>query len=420
MSSKRRHSPKTSTPQDSSPQEEIFDEQRIMSEPSPEPKPIARQPSFEVDRIGDILRRVREHRGEDLESISDYLRIRPAYLIALENSRYEDLPADAYVIGFLRTYALYLGLDGKGAIDQYRREMAGRRRKPQLTMPQPMAEGRAPTIAVLVGAAIAALLVYGIWYGLSSPDPEAHNKAIPLPVTTTEKEPPKPAATEAAPQATESTLPAQTATSDGIALTVPVTAVPTTATTEGKTTAPATQDAPEAKAPPQETKPEPAKDNKETKPVGKEPKAELPAKDKVEATTKAKPEPAETIRKDIVAVPVAAPAPAPTPAPAATVSSDKTNKSHLTIKADKESWVLVTDSKGNTVYEKTLKPGESYSVPSNKGLRLTTGNASGMTFNLDGTNLPKMNSSDAIVRAIPLDPDKLKSRLTDSDPATDD
>lgn len=396
MSSKRRSSSTASEAQDHLLSAEEAALSQPIAEPSPEPRPIARQQTYDVDRIGDILRRVREHRGEELESISDYLRIRPSYLIALENSRYEDLPADAYVIGFLRTYALYLGLDGKGAIDQYRREMAGRRKKPQLTMPQPMPEGRAPTITVMIGAAMAALLVYGIWYGLSSPSPVQREKPVPL--TSVQEAPAQDTAAESpAIQMNATSLPAQTATSDGISLAIPVSAVPTTTT--------ATED----KAQPPQSEPAKTATDTENKDQ-KDEKAIKEKEQKTEATTKDK----TADKNKIEAVPLPA-EPRDAAKKEATTTYGEKGKSRLSITADKESWVLVTDSKGNTVFEKTLKPGESYNVPSGKGLKLTTGNVSGMTFNLDGTSLPKMNSSDAIVRAVPLDPDKLKSRLTDSD-----
>ena len=119
------------------------------------------------ERVGDILRRERERRGGDLQQIAEHLCIRPSFLMALENSRYESFPADAYVIGFLRSYAEYLGLNGKQAIDFYRREMAGRRKKPALVMPVPLSEGRAPSAIVLAGGALAALLIYILWYSLS-------------------------------------------------------------------------------------------------------------------------------------------------------------------------------------------------------------------------------------------------------------
>ncbi|MDR3448422.1 MAG: helix-turn-helix domain-containing protein, partial [Alphaproteobacteria bacterium] len=136
-----------------------------------------------TERIGDILRTARLERNDDLYQIAEYLCIKPAFLVALENSRYDEFPADAYVIGFLRTYASFLGVDGKEAVDRYRYEMAGRRKKPVLAMPVPMSEGRTPSALILVGATIAALLIYALWYGISSANRTDVNAPPPLPVS---------------------------------------------------------------------------------------------------------------------------------------------------------------------------------------------------------------------------------------------
>lgn len=134
-----------------------------------------------TERLGDLLRRERERRGDQLEYIAEYLRIRPSFLRALENSRYEEFPADAYVIGFLRSYAEFLGLNGKDAIDYYRHEMAGRRRKPTLAMPTPLSEGRSPTVPIMIAAVIAVLLIYIIWYSNSGSDRATVSVPQPVP-----------------------------------------------------------------------------------------------------------------------------------------------------------------------------------------------------------------------------------------------
>ena len=383
MSSKRRHSSKHG-PQGSGIQPAAPESMAPAPSPTPPPPP---RPAHDADRIGDILRRVREHRGEDIESISNDLRIRPNYLVALENSRYQDLPADAYVIGFLRTYAVYLGLDGRGAIEQYRREMAGRRHKPQLSMPQPMSEGRAPTAAVLIAAAVAALLVYALWYALSTPNsadmaatptrletlPETAKTLVPVETTT-------PAPVDGA----VPVVPAQPSDANA-GVGIPVSA-PAPATTEIKAEPPKEVD---AASPPKD-----AKENKESK--------DLKEKEKIKAPEK--------------------PAEPPTPQtqgtqePAALKAETfgETGKARLRITAKEESWVLITDNKGLTVFDRTLKAGESYNVPSSKGLNLTTGNASGISFTLDGGELPKLGASGRVVRALSLDPEKLKARLNAS------
>lgn len=134
-----------------------------------------------LERIGDTLRKARETRGDDLQQIADYLCIRRNYLEALEESRYEEFPADAYVIGFLRSYANLLGLDGRQAIDRYRGEMAGRRRKPALMMPTPMTEGRTPSVIIMIATSIVAFLIYMTWYGLSTSDRTSITTPPPLP-----------------------------------------------------------------------------------------------------------------------------------------------------------------------------------------------------------------------------------------------
>ena len=58
-------------------------------------------------------------RGVDFAQAEVAMKIRGKYLRALEDERFELLPAQAYVKGFLRTYAEYLGLDGALYVDEY-------------------------------------------------------------------------------------------------------------------------------------------------------------------------------------------------------------------------------------------------------------------------------------------------------------
>jgi hypothetical protein len=80
--------------------------------------------------IGAMLRRRREEVGQDLATISAVTHIRPIYLKAIEEGRRKDLPGTAYMIGYIRTYADYLGFDGNRLITDYHAELAGQRRAP--------------------------------------------------------------------------------------------------------------------------------------------------------------------------------------------------------------------------------------------------------------------------------------------------
>jgi cytoskeleton protein RodZ len=194
------------------------------------------EPRLPLERIGDILRTERQRRGDDLDQIAEYLCIRRNFLAALESNRYDELPADAYVIGFLRSYAEILGLDGKNAIDRYRHEMAGRRKKPALSIPTPITEGRAPSAVIMSAAAIVALLIYAIWYGLSTSDRAAVTVAPALPTA---------AIAETAPEPTSHTTTDTLSNSTATATATPV--PPIAATTQ---LSPATPAAPAATAPP--------------------------------------------------------------------------------------------------------------------------------------------------------------------------
>jgi len=74
--------------------------------------------------IGGSLREARLKRGLTPAEVQKAIRIRDRYLQALEEERWELLPGDAYVKGFLRTYADYLGLDGNLYIDEYNNRFA--------------------------------------------------------------------------------------------------------------------------------------------------------------------------------------------------------------------------------------------------------------------------------------------------------
>ncbi len=61
--------------------------------------------------LGQMLARARQARGLTLEDAERDTRIARNYLRALEEERFERLPAPVYARGFLRSYSQYLGLD---------------------------------------------------------------------------------------------------------------------------------------------------------------------------------------------------------------------------------------------------------------------------------------------------------------------
>lgn len=70
--------------------------------------------------IGDQLRTAREARGLSIEYIADETNIAKRYLTALENEDFSVFPGEPYIIGFLRNYAEYLGLESAALIQAFR------------------------------------------------------------------------------------------------------------------------------------------------------------------------------------------------------------------------------------------------------------------------------------------------------------
>jgi hypothetical protein len=77
-----------------------------------------------VFEIGSSLRTAREHRQLPLSDVERATNIRSKYLAALEEEQFDVLPGTAYVKGFLRTYADFLGLDGATFVDEFNERFA--------------------------------------------------------------------------------------------------------------------------------------------------------------------------------------------------------------------------------------------------------------------------------------------------------
>src|SRR5689334_16452081 len=75
--------------------------------------------------VSDMLRSKRMSLGYELNEIAVALRIRLAYLEAIEQGRFKDLPGATYAHGFLRTYAEHLGLDPQLVLRRFKEETSG-------------------------------------------------------------------------------------------------------------------------------------------------------------------------------------------------------------------------------------------------------------------------------------------------------
>jgi cytoskeleton protein RodZ len=78
-------------------------------------------------KIGTVLCKARTERGIELSDAERATKIRVKFLRAMEEDRWDALPAPAYARGFLDIYARYLGLDHQALLDQYRKSVEGER-----------------------------------------------------------------------------------------------------------------------------------------------------------------------------------------------------------------------------------------------------------------------------------------------------
>ena len=119
--------------------------------------------------IGSSLRDARTRQGLDFPELEERTKIRPKYLRALEDERFDVLPAPTYVRGFLRSYAEALGLEGQPFVDEYTTRFAVDEEAPVRArrVPPPRRDrvGRESRIAVFALLAIAVLtaLVIAAW-----------------------------------------------------------------------------------------------------------------------------------------------------------------------------------------------------------------------------------------------------------------
>jgi len=72
--------------------------------------------------LGEKLKKLRADKRISLGEISRVTRIQTTYLESLEEGDYDNLPADVYVKGFLRSYADFMGVDERALVKLYEKE----------------------------------------------------------------------------------------------------------------------------------------------------------------------------------------------------------------------------------------------------------------------------------------------------------
>lgn len=348
--------------------------------------------------VGDELRIRREQAGQTTHEVAEAVRIQRRYLEALEGGRLEDLPGTVYALGFLRTYAEYLGLDGDEFVTRYKEETEGNRRTPDYVLPEPIGEAKVPTAAIVIVAIVVALGAYVAWYSLRPQEAEITG-AMPevSGQLATVAEEPVPAQT---PVASEPPVVAATPTPAPEPQPAPEPPAEAAASPEAPAVAPNV----DAETPPPETAPaaaavveEPAAPTEPEAPPAAA-AAETPAAEQVATVTP--PETLETVAPSAPAVDEA-------PYVPQAFGAENTN-ARIVITAADDAWIEISDPDGNRLLSRTLRAGDSYRVPDREGLVFVTGNAGGLNIAVDGQPAPAIGGIGIVRKNVKLDPELLK------------
>lgn len=415
--------------------------------------------------VGAQLREVRRERGEDLDEIAEYLRIRPVYLHGIERGDMSVMPGRTYALGFLRTYADYLGFDGEDLIEQIKSTVDDLTGKTRFHIRAPLHESRLPKMPLLVLSFAMLAGIYAGWTWLNrddgsrfdqlpplpeqvepvpdpagpspEPTPEPRQTPAQTPEAPPRQEPPERAdgqatAEPAAPpdEADASPEPGDDASATDQAAAPPGPAQP--ATGEGAVGSLA-ELSPEA-GPDRATSPSrPAGDGRPAA-GGAEPSAQ-PRGDEVGELIAELEDPAEAAGDDVAAAgrvgsealdPAAedttsGAAPEQAAAAVETVleaaeAGDATV--HETVNADArvilralgQSWMQIRSTSGDYLRTRTLEAGDSFFVPNRNDLVLWTGNAGAIEFLVDGERIAPLGPEGQVIRDVPLEPSALLER----------
>lgn len=133
---------------------------------------------------GAVLQQARESKSLSLESVANVLRISRAKLQALEADQYADMPAEAFVRGYIRAYCKLVDLDEAVLIDRYEEYLAANREVSQLVEP-PQLTPVHMLMPILTRFWFVPVLLLAIVVGwmVLQPDPDGGRTDLALPAT---------------------------------------------------------------------------------------------------------------------------------------------------------------------------------------------------------------------------------------------
>lgn len=381
-----------------------------------ENEPMVANDSFE--QIGSTLKSARRGQGVKILDVSQQLRISGDYLSHLESGAFDQLPAPAYVKGFLRSYGQFLGLDPVSLVARYAAIASEETVVPEYKMPMGARPPQRSAPAIVSMLLVFAGIGYGGWYWLNGPDQADQGTMAPAEIASGER-----ASGLSVPLAIKGsshqedqlsnrrqdstqdstqagTSPKGDAGGDDLRDVTPIITAATSPALPADTGA--------AKPPASTGTPAPAA----TTSLGKKPVAETPAQAGennadntilAEATLKT-PAPNSGPATDRAATDLSVDSPGVN----AAIANLRDPAQEITIRAVTASWVEIVRDNGEGVIAKLMQAGDSQVIGGNERLYLSTGNAGGLTIEVGSDKPRSLGDIGEIVRDLPLVTDKLR------------
>ena len=355
--------------------------------PQPEPRKAAHT-DLPVETVGQELARARQRKGEKLSDVWLVLKIRPDQLLAVEEGRWDALPGRVYTIGYVRSYAAYLGLEPDRLVDRLKNELDGptasddlatlavspldilpavtervqRLHVPQLHLPQL----QLPQSGTVITGLLLVAFLYSGYYAFAS-----MGRAVEPPIM-------------AVPERLLAEVRAQKAAVDlprnPVAL--PPAPVERRARLEQSASVTVQQLPPVAASPPEPP---------------------LPIPTEVAVTP---PAPAPTI--------VLPPEPAPKVIQAKLPNGKRygmrNKNSRITLRVHRPTYIAVQGTRNRKFLDRALFPGDTYRVPNMVGLRLSSPDAGAVEVILDGASVGFVGRDGANARNLSLNPQNIVDR----------
>ncbi|HEX4156838.1 MAG TPA: helix-turn-helix domain-containing protein [Rhizomicrobium sp.] len=302
--------------------------------------------------MGRDLREARMRRGDDLVVVAHALRIRKDQVAAIEENRLDDLPGRTYAIGFIRSYAAWLGLDAREYVERFKAENPSRTEHVALKGLPEDTGSRLPYGWLFMALLVLGVVGYAGYHLVRSAEFTPLQQAVaPVPAVMS-------------PELGRHATPKR-----------PVHAQQQTniVSRPGATAAAANAN------------------------------PSVPA-----AGTTLKPAPSST--------PAAAPDPALAALPSGQVYGTQNHKARVVLHARTVTHVLVEGPGGRVYINRILHPGDAYRVPDLVGLSLTTPDGGAVLLELDGQDMGVAGRTGQMTEALSLDPQAIVDRAHGGNP----